>query len=93
MLRITLGMAIAATFAGSAFAQETAKPVRQVYLCSADQMTKRAFTREFGAQEFVRAEDAARSKDAWATPKCITASEHQRLKRMQVATRVQIAAR
>jgi hypothetical protein len=89
---LVLGAALAALSFASAGAEEArpakavqAEPAKKLYICDQDEMTRRAFVREHGRIEFVKAEDAAQAKAAWATPKCITTVEHQRLKRMQFA--------
>lgn len=58
-----------------------AKPSRTVYICDETQVTRRAFERQFGTQEFVKAEQAAAKGQAWSAPKCITAAEARKLKR------------
>lgn len=65
--------------------QDAPKPSRTVYICADTAETRRAFAREFGKVEFVRAEQAASQGAAWTAPKCITAAEARRLK--QLATR------
>jgi len=63
-------------------AAQTAKAPRTVYICDNSAMTRRAFAREFGSVEFVKAEAVAAKGEAWAAPKCITASEARRLKQL-----------
>lgn len=63
-------------------AAQTAKASRTVYICDNSAMTRRAFAREFGAIEFVKAEAVAAKGEAWAAPKCMTASEARRLKQL-----------
>lgn len=91
MRYIVLGAALATLSFASAGAEEArpakaaqAEPAKKLYICDQDEMTRRAFVREYGAIEFVKAEDAAQA-ETWATPKCITVVEHQRLKRMTLA--------
>lgn len=68
--------------------KDAAAKARTLYVCDASTMTKRAFVREFGAIEFVKAEAAVSGGEAWSTPKCITPSEARRLKQMGGARRV-----
>lgn len=100
MRALMLGALAAAVLLGPASAQE-APPVttaakdavvrtpaaRKLYICGQDQLTRRGFAREHGVLEFVRAEQAAKPDKAWTTPKCIRASELQRLQRLQLAQR------
>ena len=62
---------------------DRAAPQRVVMQCDTDAMTRRAFTREHGAQPvFVTARDvqvARASGQAWTAPRCMTAREHARL--------------
>ena len=62
-------------------APPAAKPSRTVFICDNDAMTRRAFAREYGKTEFVRAEAAAAKGEAWSAPRCITAAEARKLKR------------
>ena len=55
---------------------------RAVFVCDSSVMTRRAFVREFGAIEFVKAETAVAKGDAWTAPKCVTGSEGRRLKQL-----------
>lgn len=71
-----------ATSATSRALDASARAARTVYICDASAMTKRAFTREFGVVEFVKAEAVVAKGEAWSTPKCITASEARRLKQL-----------
>ena len=50
-----------------------------VYVCDRSEETRRAFKREYGAQEFVTADNVQRVSDV-ATPKCMTAAELRRYK-------------
>lgn len=50
-----------------------------VYVCDRSDETRRAFKREYGAQEFVTADSIQRVSDV-ATPKCMTAAELRRYK-------------
>lgn len=61
---------------------ETTEPARSVYVCDSSAMTRRAFTREHGATEFVTAEQAAAKGEAWNKPKCIKPAEARKLKEM-----------
>lgn len=95
---IVCAIALAALSAGSALATETpdagrhakeavavqgkAEAARTLYICDNTAMTRRAFTREFGAIEFVTAEQAAAKGQAWEAPKCITSHEARRLKQL-----------
>jgi hypothetical protein len=58
------------------------KSARTVYVCDASTMTRRSFTREFGAMEFVTAEQAMDKSQTWSAPKCVTAAEGRRLQQM-----------
>ena len=55
---------------------------RAVFICDSSAMTRRAFEREFGAIEFVKAEAAVAKGEAWTAPKCVTDSEGRRLKQL-----------
>ncbi len=90
-------LVFAALSAGSAFAAEApsaashatdaaAKSTRTLYICDSTAMTKRAFKRQFGAAEYVKAETATAKGQSWASPKCITAAEARRLNRMKLAS-------
>jgi len=62
---------------------QTTEPARAVYVCDSSAMTRRAFTREHGATEFVTAEQAAAAKgQTWSKPKCIKPAEARKLKDM-----------
>ena len=50
-----------------------------IYVCDRSDETRRAFKREYGAQEFVTAESVQRVSDV-TTPKCMTAAELRRYK-------------
>lgn len=84
VVALTTGSAVAeqATSAVSRASDASARTARTVYVCDASAMTKRAFAREFGAVEFVKAEAVVAKGDAWTAPKCITASEARRLKQL-----------
>lgn len=69
----------------SAQASQSEQGARKVFICDNRDLTRRSFAREYGAMEFVTAEQAARPNAAWAAPKCMSASEHMRLKRLQMA--------
>ena len=64
---------------------------REVMICDADAATSRAFAREYGeAPRFMTAEelrDAQARGERWDTPRCITATEHQRLRQQARAGR------
>lgn len=83
----TPSMAAVAPSAGeaakNASAQEAAPARgRALYICDASDMTRRAFTREYGVMEFVTAEAAAQAQEAWSAPRCITRTEYRRLQQM-----------
>lgn len=65
----------------------TESQARKVYVCDSRDLTRRSFTREHGAMEFVTADQAAQSRTAWTAPKCMRSSELMRLKRQQLASR------
>lgn len=69
----------------SAQASQSEQGARKIYICDNRDLTRRSFAREYGAIEFVTAEQAARPNEVWAAPKCMSASEHMRLKRLQLA--------
>lgn len=80
---------LSALAAGPAVSSESAKTntaaaeaERTVYICDNSAMTRRAFAREFGKTEFVKAEAAAAKGQRWAAPKCMTAREARRLKQL-----------
>lgn len=79
-------LVLAAMTAVPAFAQEATgaavKAQRTVYVCDASAMTRRAFIREFGAMEFVKAEAVVARRETWATPRCVTPAEARRLKQL-----------
>lgn len=89
----TVGLACAGalvlSLVGTAAAQaqsktdREAKPQRVVMECARDDATRRAFTREFGAEPvFVTASEvraANASDERWTAPRCMTAREHARL--------------
>lgn len=56
---------------------------RAVFVCATDATTRRAFERQHGsAPVFVTARQALAANNArerWATPRCMTTREHQRL--------------
>lgn len=99
MRTIFCALAAAALSAGSAFAAETpnaakhaseavaveGKAERTLYVCENDAMTRRGFAREFGAFEFVTAEEAVAKGAAWDAPKCISSYEARRLKQLASA--------
>lgn len=71
-----------ATGAASRASDASARTARTVYVCDASAMTKRAFAREFGSVEFVKAEAVVAKGEAWKAPKCVTANEARRLKQL-----------
>ena len=85
-------LVLAAMAAVPAFAQEaagvakavdpSAKAGRTVYICDGSAMTRRAFTREFGVMEFVKAETILTKSGTWSAPKCVTPTEARRLKQL-----------
>lgn len=60
----------------------SAEAGRTVYICDNSAMTRRAFAREFGKTEFVKAEAAVVKGERWSAPKCMTAREARRLKQL-----------
>jgi hypothetical protein len=68
-------------------AQANQSQARKVYVCDSRDLTRRSFTREYGAMQFVTADQAAHSQAAWTAPKCMRSSELMRLKRQQLASR------
>lgn len=91
MRLMTCALALSAVAAVPAFAtdapakaeQQPQQPAaRTVYVCDSSAMTRRAFTREHGAMEFVTAEAAAAKGKAWTAPKCMTPAEARRLKEL-----------
>lgn len=79
--------------AGAAFAEhapaaaDVAKdsvvaPSRTVFICANDAMTRRAFAREYGSVEFVKAEEAVAKGEVWAAPKCVSSTEARRLRQL-----------
>jgi hypothetical protein len=76
-------MLSAPAFAGETQTADARDGARVVYVCDSSTMTRRAFTREFGSNEFVTAEAVAAARgQAWAAPKCITPTEARRLKQL-----------
>lgn len=86
-----VGAAIAA-FAAPSFAQaprtepvraERSAALRSVMMCATDAATRRSYQREFGqAPVFVTAQEAIASRQAgtrWATPRCMTEHQYNRL--------------
>lgn len=71
-----------ATSAASRASDASARAARTVYVCDASAMTKRAFARQFGSVEFVKAEAVVAKGEAWSSPKCMTANEARRLKQL-----------
>jgi hypothetical protein len=64
---------------GAARNASTGQSKVMVYVCDRSDETRRAFEREYGAQEFVTADSIQRVSDT-ATPKCMTAAELRRYK-------------
>ncbi len=80
--------AVAPTTLEAGAAPTKADPVaRKIFVCDKSDLTRRSFTREFGAIEFVTADQALDAKAAWTAPKCMRSSEHARLKHLQMAAR------
>lgn len=88
--------ALATTAAAQADRQTTAEATgrtdvaeRTVLVCDTDAATARAFAREFGqTPRFMTAEQiraAQASGERWETPRCISASEHARLRNLTSA--------
>ncbi|WP_068876351.1 hypothetical protein [Phenylobacterium sp. CCH9-H3] len=80
---------LSALAAGPAISSENSKATsgsaeagRTVYICDNSAMTRRAFAREFGKTEFVKADAAAAKGERWTAPKCMTAREARRLKQL-----------
>jgi hypothetical protein len=79
-----LAIAASALTAVPAVAHEAAQSstARPVLVCGTDAATRRAFTREHGAAPvFITAREALSlqsSDPSWATPRCMTATEHAR---------------
>lgn len=84
VIAVSAGPALAeqATSAASRASDASARATRTVYVCDASAMTKRAFAREFGSVEFVKAEAVVAKGEAWTAPKCVTANEARRLKQL-----------
>lgn len=61
-------------------ASDSVRAPRMLYICDATPAAKRAFAREFGAVEYVKAADVKAKGDTWVTPKCITPAEARRLR-------------
>ena len=99
-MRIIVCMAaLAALAAGGAVAKEplsaqsaakdaaaTGKELKVLYVCEDSAMTRRAFAREFGSVEFVKAADVRATDQAWSAPKCITSAEARKLKTQRLAS-------
>lgn len=82
---LTTGAALAAEQAPSvadAARDSVVTPSRSVYVCDTDAMTRRAFAREHGAVEFVKAEAVLAKGESWSAPKCVTSTEARRLKQL-----------
>lgn len=93
MRTLVCALVMVAASAAPAFAEQAAsatsrasdastRAARTVYICDASTMTKRAFARQFGVVEFVKAEAVVAKGEAWSTPKCMTANEVRRLKQL-----------
>lgn len=89
MRMIICAAVLSALTAGPAVSSENVKATntsadagRTVYICDNSAMTRRAFAREFGKAEFVKAEAAVVKGERWAAPKCMTAREARRLKQL-----------
>lgn len=82
--------------ASAAVAQEDRAPrpdprvERVAYICANDETTRSAFEREYGqAPVFVTAEEALAASsvgEQWATPRCMTEAQHERLEQMRRQT-------
>ena len=64
-----------------AVARQAATPgVKRLYVCDAEELSWRAFSRDLGTPEFVTADEVRTdSGKAWNAPRCITPSELRRL--------------
>lgn len=63
-------------------AREQAPGARSLYICEATDLTRRSFTREYGAITFVKADEATAKGAAWDAPRCISKVEYQRLRQI-----------
>ncbi|RAK66562.1 hypothetical protein [Phenylobacterium kunshanense] len=81
---LTAGVALAeqAPAAADAARDSVVAPSRTVYVCNKDTLTRRGFSREHGAVEFVKAEAVLAKGESWSAPKCVTSSEARRLKQL-----------
>ncbi len=61
--------------------QQRAQPaVKVLYVCDEGEQNRRAFAREFGAADFVTADQVRAAKgQPWSAPRCITPAEVRRL--------------
>lgn len=86
MRNVMVLAAAAALMCSAAQANEAAKPAadakRVVYLCDESVATKRSFERLHGAVAFVTAEEARHG--AWAGARCMSRTEYQKLKRIEL---------
>lgn len=94
MMRLFIcALVVSAISAGAAYAEKApaapdaardsaAAPSRTVYICDKDAATRRAFAREHGAVEFVKAEAVLAKGESWSAPKCVTTREARRLKQL-----------
>lgn len=93
MRRILIAVAVAALATSAAHAEvakaagQSAADVstreatgRSLYICDASDLTRRSFTRQHGAMQFVKADKAAQKGEAWSAPRCMTSSEYYRLR-------------
>ncbi len=62
---------------------QKASAAREVYVCDASEQTRRAWERQYGEMKFVTAKQAMRAGETWSAPRCMTASEHQKLMDLQ----------
>ena len=98
-MRTLLWTLVAALAAGTATAKDVsgaaadslptvqnAPVARTVYICDTSAMTRRAFTREFGAVEYVTAAQAAAKDATWQAPKCMKPTEARKLRGKQLAS-------
>ena len=58
-----------------------ARPARQVFVCNRSAATRRSWIREYGAINFITADELAKaelSNEGWSTPRCMTSAEMQK---------------
>lgn len=76
----------AAQAAKDAVVSDAGQAPKTLYICEDSAETRRAFAREYGAIEFVKAGEVRAGGEAWSTPKCITSVEARRLKAKRLAS-------